>query len=932
MSQNPSQDKSLAGVSIIAAETASDVSGIVTSQSRVGLDPANKAIRTWYNVSSTQGAKSPGQFKPRDVAYEFMKAQAKDFMWKGDLADLRDRRVNSNGSAHSVRFTQDYKGVPVDSSEIVVNMNTKGTIYAIYNNYHYSIPQDLDPKKNSINDRQAKDIAEQMVKRRYTKYSIKSQTLIVYQYHRVENGPPKGRPEPEGEQVDIRKTGKILAQNVNATPNDQQGSGEPEEGHYYLAWDFRIETQEPRSSWRILLNAMTGRTIAVIDMAQYAVGSAKVFDPNPVVTSGNPALSPTTASSVLDRYSKIVTLDRLNGKDSSGNLHLDGTYVQMDEIESPVYNEPVSVSGDFAFQTSNRSFLDAMCYYHIDKFQDYIQKVLGLTNVCNYSIKIDPQGCNGGDQSYYIGGAITFGEGGVPDAQDAMVILHEYGHAIQDNVNPGFDDPSSGVGEGFGDFIAAVFYDDKHLVPSATRGWMMSWDARGGWGGRRYDLAYGFDDPRYANEIENHTTGALWASVMFELYRKLGGDSIYSGVKAFARDLAIRLHLMANFLVPASNATATQMAQQIEAADGNLLGWNGLAEKLHYKVIYDTFSRRKLIGYPNLAVDVYINDGRDGGYGSSSKKDLFSETLWQDNYWSTQDIWVRANPYASTAAQGAGGPGDHVEPPINSVAYLYVRVKNRGSDASGSGPVKVRVFHSLPGLGLVWSDDWTEMDASLVSQPSNILSGTDKGVIVGPFTWIPTQLGHECVLAVVECEKDHALTQNLHSPHVEHSQMVPFDNNIAQRNLFPTAAKGKMTRGFYVRNPDTKPNTVVLQYNAHLPRRWGFHINLVNPTEIRLGGLDRRYVELTIDQGSGTEVKDFTQPYTISVTGLIANRLIGGMTFYVAPESAFAPGALSSCKPCFCQSANTPFCFHICSWKENVVQGELDIKVRFEKK
>ena len=416
----------------------------------------------------------------------------------------------------------------------------------------------------------------------------------------------------------------------------------------------------------------------------------------------------------------------------------------------------------------------------------------------------------------------------------------------------------------------------------------MSWDARGGWLGRWYDRTFHFDDTAYTSQTDNHLTGELWCTTMFELFRKLGGDSIYTGVRHLARDLTIRLHLMANFLVPQNGATASQMGQQIEAADGNLSGWGGLADKLHQKVIYDTFRRRHLTGYPSKMVDVYINDGREGGYGSINQNDLFTEKLWLESYWGTQDIWVKTSPYTDTAAQAGGGPADHIEPPVDSKAFLYTRVKNGGSNAAGSGPVKVRVFHCSPGIGLVWPDDWEEMDASQVTQPSNILQGTGNGVIVGPFTWTPTEVGHECVLAIVECSNDRAVTQDLPaSAHVEHSKLVPFDNNIAQRNLVPTPAKNKAKRGFWVRNPDMVAKTVALIYDANLPRGWIFHTNLVNPSEVRLGPLDRRWVDIILDQAEGAEVTHFDVPYTLTVTGTIEESVIGGMTFYLAPDSAF---------------------------------------------
>ena len=540
---------------------------------------------------------------------------------------------------------------------------------------------------------------------------------------------------------------------------------------------------------------------------------------------------------------------------------------------------------------------------------------------------------------------LAFGEGGIPDAADAMVILHEYGHAIQDNVNPGYGggNYSGGTSEGFGDFLAAVYYDDKHASPT-TRGIMMSWDANptdNFWPGRRYDMNWLFDGPEFTG-ANGHNRGQLWCAVNFELYRKLGGDSLwYPSVKLGARDLMIRLHLMANFNVPSSGATATQVAQQIEAADSNLGGWRGLAKGLHKKLIYDTYRRRHLPSYPNKGVDVYINDGREGGYGSLSGNDLFNEVLWQDNYWVTQDIWVKPTAYASPAAQQAGGPGDHIEPPVASTAYLYARVKNRGTTVGGSGPVTVRAFYCAPGIGLVWPDDWIEMNATQAVATPNIVPGAGNGVIAGPFTWTPTEVGHECVLVIVECANDRAITQDLAvNDHVEHSNLVPFDNNIAQRNLVPTPAKGSKNRGFWLRNPEETVRTIALHFTSSLPKGWRWTTNIVNTESIRMAPLERRWVDLVIDQAGGPEVTDFDKPYHLTVTGTIDGRLIGGMTYYVAPPSAFAPPVRPPCPPC----APWPPCDEkpkvcypdgVClniPWKDCEFEGELDLKVRFRGK
>ena len=74
-----------------------------------------------------------------------------------------------------------------------------------------------------------------------------------------------------------------------------------------------------------------------------------------------------------------------------------------------------------------------MSYYHIDTLQRYIQS-LGFQNINNRSIKVNVNG-TAADNSFYspTTKALTFGTGGVDDAEDAGIIAHEYGHSIQDN-------------------------------------------------------------------------------------------------------------------------------------------------------------------------------------------------------------------------------------------------------------------------------------------------------------------------------------------------------------------------------------------------------------------------------------------------------------------------------------------------------------------
>ena len=75
-----------------------------------------------------------------------------------------------------------------------------------------------------------------------------------------------------------------------------------------------------------------------------------VYDPNPIVTSGNTGLSSTTPVSTLNGRHLTVVMDHLNSPDGSGNFHLDGSYVQMAELEAPTSQEPVARLGISSFQ------------------------------------------------------------------------------------------------------------------------------------------------------------------------------------------------------------------------------------------------------------------------------------------------------------------------------------------------------------------------------------------------------------------------------------------------------------------------------------------------------------------------------------------------------------------------------------------------------
>jgi hypothetical protein len=268
---------------------------------------------------------------------------------------------------------------------------------------------------------------------------------------------------------------------------------------------------------------------------------------------------------------------------------------------------------------------------------------------------------------------------------------------------------------------------------------------------------------------------------------------------------------------------------------------------------------------------------------------------------------------------------------VGSPAYLYVRVKNRGTNVGGSGPVTVNAFHCLPGMGLLWPTGWTPTVTPSINVP-NVAPGPAGAIVVGPFDWTPTVVGHECVLVTVECANDRALTQDLlASDVVSHSDLVPFDNNIAQRNLVPTEAKGSSVRGFNVGNPFAEPHTVHLYFEDDLPKGWRWRANDSNIEKIELGPYEQRWIEIAIDQADGEEVTTFEQTHKLTITGTIEDRVIGGMTFYIAPPSTFLPSPHDTGSGRDVASRDDPQCLNL-PWNDLIVEGELNLHLRLKSK
>jgi hypothetical protein len=219
-----------------------------------------------------------------------------------------------------------------------------------------------------------------------------------------------------------------------------------------LVWRIRVASRSPVSSLEVLIDARTGSVVGMRDLLRRVSGSAALYDPNPVVAQGSRAGladANDSDSPALTALRRNVTLERLIGNCLAGQwvraILLSGEVCKSDRDWRAV------TRADDRFEA-------LMSYFNIDRAQAYVQS-LGFSNVVNRQIPVVAN-ASAEDNSFYDGGtgAIEFGRGGVDDGEDAEVIDHEYGHAIQDSQVPGFGSSQEGgaIGEGFGDYFAAA--------------------------------------------------------------------------------------------------------------------------------------------------------------------------------------------------------------------------------------------------------------------------------------------------------------------------------------------------------------------------------------------------------------------------------------------------------------------------------------------
>ncbi len=313
-----------------------------------------------------------------------------------------------------------------------------------------------------------------------------------------------------------------------------------------------------------------GALAGLSHFAKLNSGSGLVFDPDPLTTAG----ATYGTGGFVDPGGNDADTPELNGQRvlralpdlsfSGGVYRLTGPYINVIDWDPPTIPPVTSAHPDsFRYTRSHDGFEDVMLYYHTDLSQRWIQS-LGFTNIQNTSIGADAHGHSGADNSSYTPSTnrMSFGDGGVDDAEDADVIWHEYGHAIHHGSKPGWSGSGQqgALGEGFGDYWAESYSRSLNFwLPSQTPYfWVFDWDGHNPfWAGRVLNYA-----PLYPGGLVNqvHTDGQMWSSTLMNIWNQIG------------RQTLDKLVLQSHFYLATSGVTMKQNAEAVIQADRNLNG------------------------------------------------------------------------------------------------------------------------------------------------------------------------------------------------------------------------------------------------------------------------------------------------------------------------------------------------------------------------
>jgi len=302
---------------------------------------------------------------------------------------------------------------------------------------------------------------------------------------------------------------------------------------------IRQETGEPVLTVKKILNGHLETLLAGNEivfqrdmntyLAQDSSVTGKVFLPDPLTSSQQSYNCPYCDNNDATNSQLDTELQTVNFTTTftGSQFILENAYVKVSDFDLPNLPPVTSNTPQFYYDRSQSGFEDVNAFYHINTLQKHIHS-LGF-GCADSLVNIDTHAMNGDDNSYFspiqTPRRIYYGTGGVDDAEDADVCVHEYGHFISYTASPGSNSGTQreSLDEGFGDYLAGSY---SNALSSYNNTWVFNWDGHNEfWNGRVLNSNWIYPTDLTGSIYHN---AQIWSAVLWCIHNSIGRVAIDS--------------------------------------------------------------------------------------------------------------------------------------------------------------------------------------------------------------------------------------------------------------------------------------------------------------------------------------------------------------------------------------------------------------------
>jgi hypothetical protein len=382
-------------------------------------------------------------------------------------------------------------------------------------------------------------------------HKIKSPFATHYTYQQVTNGLPV---ENAGAKLHIRDNGQYAIENY--VYFDISKAYFSEANAWLPASDGAIAVKKELVTnggiEEIVYTNEYGVVIYSKDQLKYIKRDTtifvKVFMLNPINSSGkgyggsisdNNDLSNSTLDSQM--YWQMT-----DAKVSYDTIYLESEFLKFADISAPFDSSFFSLNDSLTFSRDNGDFEFINVYYHINEMGKYIKK-LGYDSLIKQLV-VDVHAFGNADNSAYspLGHTLQFGEGGIDDAEDGEVVIHEFTHSLSELASPNntVGTQRRAMEEGSCDYLAKAY---SRTLNDNTPDKVFSWDGNLTWTGIPINT-----QRTYPTDLKNNTDGDrdMWSSALMCIHDKIGREATDS-------------LLLEHFFYQGANTTMGDMAEVI---------------------------------------------------------------------------------------------------------------------------------------------------------------------------------------------------------------------------------------------------------------------------------------------------------------------------------------------------------------------------------